>query len=121
MVGQVDLVYEAVGASQIAFEVMGILGTNGVFIFTGVPARKGPISIEADVLMRSIVLKNQVVLGSVNAGRADFENAVRDLGMFVRRWPEAVRSMISGRFPMDQVEGLLKNRVDGIKNVLAIA
>lgn len=119
--GQIDVVYEAVGASQIAFDVMRILGTNGVFVFTGVPARKGPISIEADLLMRSIVLKNQVVLGSVNAGRVDFESAVQDLGMFLERWPEAVRSMISGRYPMDQVEGLLKNRVDGIKNVLAIA
>lgn len=119
--GPIDLVYEAVGASQIAFDVMGILGTNGVFIFTGVPARKGPIAIEADVLMRNIVLKNQVVLGSVNAGRVDFESAVRDLGAFLERWPGAVRSMISGRYPMDQVEGLLRNRVDGIKNVLAIA
>jgi threonine dehydrogenase-like Zn-dependent dehydrogenase len=119
--GPVDVVYEAVGASQIAFDVMRILGTNGVFIFTGVPARKGPISIEADVLMRRIVLANQVILGSVNAGRVDFEAAVRDLTMFQQRWPDAVRAMISGRYPMEQIEGLLSNRIGGIKNVLAIA
>jgi len=121
LAGQIDVVYEAVGASQIAFDVMSVLGTNGVFVFTGVPARKGPISIEADLLMRSIVLKNQVVVGSVNAGRVDFENAVSDLVMFLERWPSAVRTMISGRYPMEQAEGLLTNRVEGIKNVLAIA
>lgn len=119
--GPIDLVYEAVGASQVAFDVLRVLGTNGIFVFTGVPARKGPIQVETDVLMRNIVLKNQVVVGSVNAGREDFENAIRDLGSFLKRWPEAVRSMISGRYPMGQVEGLLKGRVDGIKNVLSIA
>ncbi len=119
LVGPIDLVYEAVGASQVAFDVLRVLGTNGIFIFTGVPARKGPISIDADHLMRNIVLKNQIVVGSVNAGREDFEHAIQDLAMFMERWPEAVRSMITGRYPMKQVEGLLKGRVDGIKNVLA--
>jgi threonine dehydrogenase-like Zn-dependent dehydrogenase len=118
LVGQIDLVYEAVGASQVAFDVLRVLGTNGVFIFTGVPARKGPVSIDTDHLMRNIVLKNQVVVGSVNAGREDFELAIRDLAMFMERWPDALRSMISGRFPMKQAQGLLTGRVDGIKNVL---
>lgn len=121
MAGQIDVVYEAVGASQLAFDVMQVLGANGVFIFTGVPARKGPISIDADVLMRRIVLSNQVVLGSVNAGRVDFEAAVSDLTMYLERWPDAVRALITGRYAIDQVEGLLSNRFGGIKNVLAFA
>ncbi len=121
IVGGIDLVYEAVGASQIAFDVLAVLGTNGIFVFTGVPARKGPIQIDSDLLMRNIVLKNQVVVGSVNAGREDFENAIQDLAGFKERWPAAVRTLISGRFPMSEVESLLKGRRDGIKNVLAIA
>ncbi len=120
LVGQIDLVYEAVGASQIAFDVLRALGTNGIFVFTGVPARKGPIQIDSDLLMRNIVLKNQVVLGSVNAGREDFESAIRDLGAFRKRWPEAVGALITGRFPMSEVGSLLNGR-EGIKNVLAIA
>jgi threonine dehydrogenase-like Zn-dependent dehydrogenase len=120
IVGGIDLVYEAVGASQVAFDVLRVLGTNGIFIFTGVPARKGPIQVDTDALMRNIVLKNQVVLGSVNAGREDFESAIRDLGAFQKRWPAAVSALISGRYPMSQVEELLKGRRDGIKNVLSI-
>jgi len=120
LVGSIDLVYEAVGASQLAFEVLRVLGTNGIFVFTGVPARKGPIQLDSDLLMRNLVLKNQVVLGSVNAGREDFESAIRDLGAFQRRWPAALAAMISGRFPLHEAEGLLRGR-DGIKNVLTFA
>lgn len=121
IVGGIDVVYEAVGASQVAFEVLGVLGTNGVFVFTGVPARKGPVELETDVLMRRIVLQNQVVLGSVNAGREDFESAIRDLGAFLERWPEAVRAMIAGRFPLSDVQELLSGQRGGIKNVVRLS
>jgi threonine dehydrogenase-like Zn-dependent dehydrogenase len=119
-VGQIDLVYEAVGASQVAFDVLRVLGTNGIFVFTGVPARKGPIQIDSDLLMRNIVLQNQVVLGSVNAGREDFERAIEDLSAFRRRWPAALSALITGRFPLSEVNSLLNGR-EGIKNVLAFA
>ena len=101
-IGQVDLVYEAAGASKIAFEVLGCLGTNGVFIFTGVPGRKARVDIAGDAMMKNIVLNNQAVLGTVNASRADFEEAVRDLERFFASWPEAVQSIITGRHPLDE-------------------
>src|SRR4029078_6958594 len=41
-VGNGDLVYEATGASRLAFDMIQHLGTNGIFVFTGVPGRKGP-------------------------------------------------------------------------------
>ena len=65
--GRIDLVYEATGASRLSFEALERLGVNGVFVFTGVPGRKGPIQIDADRLMRNLVLKNQLVFGTVNA------------------------------------------------------
>jgi threonine dehydrogenase-like Zn-dependent dehydrogenase len=99
--GGVDLVYEAAGASQLAFDVLPHLTTNAVFIFTGVPGRKQQIEVAGDAIMKNVVLQNQVVLGTVNASRADFERAVADLAQFVERWPDATRSIISGRFPMD--------------------
>ena len=120
LVGGIDVVFEAVGASQLAFDVLRVLGTNGIFIFTGVPARKGPIEVDADLLMRNLVLKNQVVLGSVNASRADFERAIADLSDFMVRWPDAVRGLISGRHPLDAFERLLTTRPGGIKHVLVL-
>ncbi len=41
MVGPIDVVYEATGASSVAFDVLKHLGPNAVFVFTGVPGRKG--------------------------------------------------------------------------------
>ena len=81
---------------------MRVLGTNGIFAFTGVPGRRGPIAIDTDLLMRNLVLKNQVVLGTVNAGRDIFEAAIADLATFTRRWPDAVRGLITGRFPLER-------------------
>jgi len=119
-VGNIDVVYEAVGASSLAFEVMQVLGTNGVFIFTGVPGRKAPIEVDTDRLMRSLVLKNQVVFGTVNADKPAFEAAISDLSLFMQRWPQAVRSMISGRYPLEAYRDLLLGRSDGIKNVIML-
>ena len=119
-IGNIDIVYEAVGASQLAFEVVAHLGTNGVFIFTGVPGRKAPIAVDTDLLMRDLVLKNQIVYGTVNASLESFRDAIRDLGVFVERWPDAVSALITARFPIDEVAQPLSGKVGGIKNVIAI-
>ena len=119
-VGNVDLVYEATGASRLAFDMAKYLGTNGIFIFTGVPGRKGPVEVDTDLLMRNLVLKNQVVFGTVNAGRDAFEASIRDVELFAKRWPEAVQSLITGRFPMASYRDLLLGRNSGIKNVIRL-
>lgn len=121
LVGGIDVVYEAVGASKLAFDVLRVLGTNGIFLFTGVPGRGGPLPVDTDALMRNLVLKNQVVLGSVNAGRQDFEAAVADLEQFRRRWPGALAQLIGARHPVGSVTTLLKGRTGGIKNVVSLA
>jgi len=120
MIGAIDLVYEAVGASSLAFDVMRVLGTNGVFIFTGVPGRKGPIPVDTDNLMRDFVLKNQVIYGTVNAGKQAFQNAITDLAEYRRRWPGALEKLITARFKIDQAIDLLTGRIDGIKNVVTL-
>ena len=119
-VGNVDLVYEALGVASITFDVLKILGLNGVFVFTGIPPHKPAIPVEADILMRDMVLKNQVVVGTVNADRPAFENAIRDLGVFKRRWPRAINAVISGRFPMESFRELLLGKATGIKNVITV-
>lgn len=119
-IGNVDLVYEATGASRLAFNMIEHLGTNGIFIFTGVPGRKGPVEVDTDLMMRNLVLKNQVVFGTVNAGRDAFEASIRDLQIFAKRWPEAVSLLITGRFSMEQHRELLTGPSRGIKNVIRL-
>ncbi len=119
--GSIDVVYEALGASGVAFDVIQHLGPNGVFIFTGVPGRKGPMEVDTDYIMKDVVLKNQVILGTVNAPPHCFQAAIRDLGTFVEKWPDAVRALITARFPIEQALQPLSNDAGGIKNVVAVA
>jgi threonine dehydrogenase-like Zn-dependent dehydrogenase len=119
-VGPIDVVYEAVGASGVAFEVIRHLGPNGVFIFTGVPGRKGPIEVDTDDIMRDVVLNNQVIVGSVNAPPRAFQAAIAHLGAFIERWPDAIRSIITARFPIERALEPLSSP-GGIKNVIEVS
>jgi len=120
MVGNIDLVYEAVGVSKISFQVMKVLGLNGIFVFTGIPAPHPAIDVEADNIMRNLVLKNQVAVGTVNADPEAFSNAISDLGIFMKRWPDSLKALITGRYTMENYRDLLLGDKTGIKNVIAI-
>lgn len=118
-IGNVDVVYEAVGHSHLALEVLRVLGINGIYVLTGVPGMQAFIESDPARLMRDMVLKNQVLLGTVNAGPEAFASAVRNLGVFSRRWPAAVRTLIAGRYPPEQAPDLILGRPIGIKSVIA--
>ena len=87
-IGNIDLVYEATGASQFAFQVLPFLGSNGIFVFTGVPGKDQDVDLDTGTIMKNLVLKNQIVLGTVNAGPDAFQAAIRDLAVFYQRWPD---------------------------------
>lgn len=120
-VGNVDLLYEATGAATVAFHALAAVGVNGVFVFTGVPGRKGPIELDADAIMRDLVLKNQLLFGTVNAGPDAFRAAVDDLARFHARWPGQLRALITGRHPPEEAPGLLVRPPSGIKDVVSFA
>jgi glucose 1-dehydrogenase len=118
--GRIDIVYEAIGAAAPAFEALGALPPNAMFVFTGVPGRRGEPDVDGGAIMRSVVLNNQVLLGTVNAGRDAYEAAVADLGTFLKLWPGAVRALITTRVTLDTVRDALVTRGDGIKTVVEI-
>jgi len=89
-----------------------------VFILTGVPGENNPIRLDGGGLMRNMVLRNQVLLGSVNAPRKAYESAVADLVTFMRNWPEAVRGVITDRHPIDDAPDVLTGKGEGIKTVI---
>lgn len=119
-VGTIDVVYEATGASALSFGVLSTLGANAVFVFTGVPGLRGPMPVNTDLIMRRMVLQNQVLLGTVNAGRDAFEAAIRDLGVFRRKWPGALKALFTGRYRIDEAHEPL-HAANGIKAVIAMS
>jgi len=119
LLGNVELVYEATGVSLLAFRAMRILGPNSVFIFTGVPALGDARYVDTDAIMRNAVLNNQVILGTVNAGKEAFEAAIDMLGATRLRWPGVAPALITGRYPLDAYRDLLLGQSGGIKNVIS--
>ena len=75
-------------------------------MLTGVPGLDAFVETDPAHQMREMVLKNQVLLGTVNAGPDAFASALRDLDRFRRRWPAVVSTLIAGRYPPEQAPEL---------------
>jgi threonine dehydrogenase-like Zn-dependent dehydrogenase len=119
-VGSIDVVYEALGAAQVAFDVLRLLAPNGAYIFTGVPRHQTLEPFATEDIIENLVLKNQAVFGIVNAGPRAFRDAIRDIAIFESLWPEAVRDLITGRYAMGAFLDPVTGRAGGIKNVIRI-
>jgi glucose 1-dehydrogenase len=118
--GAFDVIFEAVGTAKVAFAALAALAPNGVCIFSGVPGGQHSIEVELDAIMRNIVLKNQVLLGTVNASRAAFEASVQKLEQFMTLFPDAVRGLITERVPLEGAAALIM-KPRGIKQVVTLA
>jgi len=119
--GNVDVLFEATGAATVTFQALAALGHNGVLVLLGLPGRRSAIEVDAAALVRTLVLRNQVIIGTINAGDDAFAAAIRDLAGFESRWPGALRRMITGRFPLDAHDEVLRGEPRGIKNVLQVS
>ena len=115
--GPFDLLVEAAGFSPLTIAGIEALGPNGTAVLKGVPGLGPERAIDIDRLLRGLVLKNQVVVGTVNAGRSDYFDAMHLLEGLVVRFPESVRTLITGRYPLEAAPELL-SKSEGIKDVV---
>ena len=116
--GNIDLVYEAMGAPQAALDVLPYLGANGVYVFTGVPSPGERLSLDLHRLLAHMIMRNQVIAGTVNAGPDAFEAAIRDLSGFHSLWPQALASVITARYPLESFRDAIE--APGIKKVIEL-
>ncbi|NUO58554.1 MAG: glucose 1-dehydrogenase [Hamadaea sp.] len=119
VIGPIDVIYEAVGVPTVAFTATQALAPNGLLILTGIPALNEPATLPIDRIMKDIVLNNQAIVGTVNAGRSAFELAVQKLEQAMYLIPHSVRSIITNRVPLDAGPEVLK-QPHGVKDVLRI-
>ncbi|WP_426749752.1 glucose 1-dehydrogenase [Myxococcus sp. Y35] len=115
-----DVIYEAVGISSVAFAAFTALDSNGLFIFTGIPGHGAANPINTDALMRDIVLKNQLILGTVNASRSAYELAISELEQAMFLFPQSVRALITRRSTLEESPRLVTEH-GGIKQVVKLA
>ena len=114
-----DLVLEATGIASLEFDLIDALAINGVYAVTGIPSGDRPLKIDGAEFMRRLVLKNQVMVGSVNASHDHFQLAVNDLVQAQIRWHEHVADLITHRHNYTEFENAFQHHgSDEIKVVL---
>lgn len=110
--GQIDMIFEATGIARVEFDLLGALGINGVYVLTGIPGGDRPLQIDGAALMRQLVLRNQVMIGSVNASRKHFEMAVEDLGKAYKAWGKTMEQIITHVVPYPDFAEVLEKHPD---------
>lgn len=119
MYPQIDLIVEAAGIPRLDFDLIGALGINGIYVLTGVPAEGSPLQVNGSKIMKQLVLKNQVLFGSVNAGFSHFKMAVSDLEKGLKKWPKTLPKIISHKIPHKDFKKVFgSHTADEIKVIL---
>ena len=117
--GRIDLIVEATGVASLEFNLLDALAPNGAYVLTGIPGGDRPLEIQGAELIRGLVLKNQVMVGSVNAARDHFQMAVDDLVHAHLLWGDHVRQLITHHYPYTDFEAALhQHTADEIKAVI---
>lgn len=118
--GGFDLVLEATGSPRVAFDALLTLRENGIMCMMGVPAQKPAIPVEADDVMRGMVLRNQCLVGSVNSNARHIAIALQRLKAHKGRWGGLLEGVLTHRFSPEECveafraggEGLVKKAID---------
>lgn len=92
-----DVIVDATGVAPVEFSLLDALGWNGIYVLTGIPGGDRPMQVDGAAIIRQLVLRNQVMLGSVNAARGHFQMGADDLMSAGRRWPGLAARLITHR------------------------
>jgi threonine dehydrogenase-like Zn-dependent dehydrogenase len=98
-IGPMDLILEAAGIAVLDFDLLDALAINGAFVLTGIPGGDRPVQIPGAELMSKLVLKNQLMVGSVNAACDHYRMAVDDLASARLRWGNHLEKLITHQYP----------------------
>ena len=96
-----DIIFEATGFSPMVFLAAEVLGKNGVLVLSSVTDGDTQVEVNADKINQGFVLGNKVMVGTVNASRADFVSGVNDLVKAEALYPGCLQKLLT-----TQVSGL---------------
>lgn len=107
--GQIDLIFEATGVPSLEFALISALGINGIYVLTGIPGGSRPLTVVGGPLLQQMVLKNQIMMGSVNASVNDFKRGIEELTEAGRKYPNAINKVITERIPVSSFQNAFTN------------
>lgn len=107
--GPFDVIFEATGASSVAFAGMEALGRNGVLVLTGISGGDQTIQVPGDKILLGFVLGNKVAVGTVNANRTYFERGVQDMALAEMQYPGWLGRLLTHRLKgLDQYAEMIR-------------
>ncbi len=112
-----DIVIEATGAAQVVIDVIATNAPYGIVCLTGVSSSGRLLPMDAGLVNRNIVLDNDVVLGSVNAGLRHYEAAVQALAATDAQW---LARLLTRQVPLENYAEALAAQPEDIKVVLTL-
>jgi len=110
-----DVVIEATGAGQVVFDCAKLLAPAGVMALTGISPGPASIDVQLDALIRQLVVRNVGLVGSVNAGKRHYADAVEVLLTADRAWLER---LVTRTVPLSDWPSALVREPDDIKVVV---
>jgi glucose 1-dehydrogenase len=114
---QPDVVVECTGVGQVVFDSMATCTPNAVVVLTGISSGTRTVETSLDALNKTMVLTNETVVGSVNAGRKHYEAGAEALARADRDW---LARLVTRRVPMDEWQDALTRDPDDVKVVVDI-
>jgi threonine dehydrogenase-like Zn-dependent dehydrogenase len=112
---QPDAVIECTGAGPLIIDSIRTVASGGVVCLTGVGSGGSASGLSPADMGKEIVLRNNVVLGSVNANRRHFYKAAEALAAADRTW---LGRLISRRVAPGNIADALQRGPDDIKVVV---
>jgi glucose 1-dehydrogenase len=109
-----DIIIECTGAPPVVRDVFGKLAPNGVGCMTGINSKAHHVELDLNELNRCLVLKNNVIFGTVNANRRHWRQAADALARADHDW---LMGMITHRYGLDDYAQAYAEE-EGIKTVI---
>ena len=116
-----DIILECTGSSAVGFAAMQMLAADGILCLLSVTGGDKTELVHAAEINRDLVLRNNVVFGSVNASPTHYRLAIRAMKAAEKKWPGALAKLITTRLPWTDFAKWFDRQVSGIKTTLEIS
>ena len=113
-----DVIIECTGVGRVITDSIAAIASGGVVCLTGVGSGGGASTVPAADVAANIVLRNNVVVGSVNANKRHWYLAGQALARADRAW---LARLVTRSLPPEQFEDALQRQPDDIKVVVQFA
>jgi threonine dehydrogenase-like Zn-dependent dehydrogenase len=110
-----DIVIEATGVAHLVLSAMSGTTAYGITVLTGVSSAGRTLPTDPGALNRSLVLENDVVVGSVNANLRHYAQAAEALARADLDW---LGRLVSRRVPLADFAAAFEAEEDDVKVVL---